>query len=109
MCKCADCRVTDTISTRVARGLQWLRTEGADVFGLDVARIDVETLDIEHGDCCALAQAGGDGFLSTLEDIELSETIGDESSPGWATRHGFWPLSGESDALTQEWRRQLTQ
>lgn len=94
---------TTTMREAVHRGFTWLKREGP-ALGLEWERIRVDRLDMSSGALCVLVQSSLDerAHFGSILNTVICESL------AWSDSHGFsWP--GGSSALTNEWRRVLTE
>ena len=100
----SDAPTVESAETRVARGLEWLRTEGGK-YDLDVRRVDLDNLSIISASQCVLAMATGidaGGYHRAVDRI-YGEDRYDTEATVWARAHGFLPLAwSEDDAAAVE-------
>lgn len=102
----------DTAEARVARGLAWLRTEGA-ALGWDVNRVQLDTMVLTDVTVCVLAQASGMYYGEALSQASGHGRWTMEGE-AWAVAHGFtadgFPWSRESDwaDVTAAWHAALS-
>lgn len=117
----------NTIAERVAAGAAFLDKHDPEWWRADVERaIDLDALRLQSYEDCILGQrcpmetlAAYMGvpvhFIDEGDELERYDAFGralsdDFTGPGWPQEHGFngWN-NGEFDALTDEWKRVITE
>lgn len=102
--------VGSTVAERVARGLEWLRSEDAQRFTPDLSRIDLSNFDITNTRQCVLGQAipAGEwysGYNRVHGELLVNE---DREDTDWMASHGFYGPDQDWADLEAEWRRVLS-